>query len=411
MRAVSTNSSAANSAHGGAAVNTADVHTAEGHSGAGHPAPGHVGAVRIADKTSSAGASHSNGVSGSDGAPTSAKTRQSWRRFVLPGRRDNLGGIGRMVGTRLLLIAVTTVVVSFIMFGLAALSPFDPLAHHLGANYGNYTAEERASIASSLGLDAPWYQQWASWWGHVFTGDLGWSRVYSKPVVEVIGERLPWTMLLSGAGLLLMLAIAALLGLSAARRPGGVVDRAITALGVFVAATPSYIYALGSVLFFGVFWHLIPVGGAAPVGMSPSLGTVGPYLIAPAVVLAISQLSWPLLTMQRATAEAVESPAVANARLRGLSEHTILVRHVLPMSLMPLITLIGARLGEMVVGAVIVETVFSWPGLAQATVESAVAVDFHLLAFTTVATTVVVMLGSLLSDLSYVLIDPRVSDV
>ena len=178
-------------------MNTADVHTAEGHTGAGHPAPGHVGAVRIADKTSSAGASHSNGVSGSDGAPTSAKTRQPWRRFVLPGRRDNLGGIGRMVGTRLLLIAVTTVVVSFIMFGLAALSPFDPLAHHLGANYGNYTAEERASIASSLGLDAPWYQQWASWWGHVFTGDLGWSRVYSKPVVEVIGERLPWTMLLS----------------------------------------------------------------------------------------------------------------------------------------------------------------------------------------------------------------------
>lgn len=180
-----------------------------------------------------------------------------------------------MVGTRLLLIAVTTVVVSFIMFGLAALSPFDPLAHHLGANYGNYTAEERARIASSLGLDAPWYQQWVSWWGHVFTGDLGWSRVYSKPVVEVIGERLPWTMLLSGAGLLLMLAIAALLGLSAARRPGGVVDRAITALGVFVAATPSYIYALGSVLFFGVFWHLIPVGGAAPVGKSPSLGTGG----------------------------------------------------------------------------------------------------------------------------------------
>ncbi|MEK2464619.1 ABC transporter permease, partial [Lactobacillus acidophilus] len=81
-----------------------------------------------------------------------------------------------MVGTRLLLIAGTTVVVSFIMFGLAALSPFDPLAHHLGADYGNYTAEERARIAASLGLDAPWYQQWASWWGHVFTGDLGWSR-------------------------------------------------------------------------------------------------------------------------------------------------------------------------------------------------------------------------------------------
>lgn len=87
------------------------------------------------------------------------------------------------------------------------------------------------------------------------------------------------------------------------------------------------------------------------------------------------------------------------------------MRHVLPLSLMPLITLIGARLGELVVGAVIVETVFSWPGLAQATVESAIAVDFPLLAFTTAATTVVVMLGSLASDISYMIIDPRVSDV
>lgn len=235
--------------------------------------------------TSSSGPSpaSASSVAGSATVASPGKSQWPWRKTVLPGRRDNLGGIGRMVGTRLLLIVVTTVVVSFVMFGLAALSPFDPLAHHLGANYGDYTAEERARIASSLGLDAPWYQQWASWWGHVFTGDLGWSRVYSKPVIEVIGERLPWTMLLSGGGLLLMLAIAAILGLSAARRPGGVIDRAVTALGVFVAATPSYIYALGTVLFFGVFWHFIPVGGAAPVGKSPSLGTVGPYLIAPAV--------------------------------------------------------------------------------------------------------------------------------
>lgn len=196
-----------------------------------------------------------------------------------------------------------------------------------------------------------------------------------------------------------------------ARRPGGVVDKAVNALGVFIAATPSYVYALGTVLLFAIFLHAIPVGGASPVGYAPRLGTIGPYLIAPAIVLAISQLSWPLLTMQQATVEATRSPAVANARLRGIKERTVLIKHVLPMSMMPLVTLLGARLGELVVGAVIVETVFSWPGLAQATVESAIAVDFPLLAFITVATTVVVMLGSLASDLSYMLIDPRVSDV
>ncbi|WP_075142945.1 ABC transporter permease [Corynebacterium pseudotuberculosis] len=316
-----------------------------------------------------------------------------------------------MVGLRLLIIAFTTVVVTFIMFALAALSPFDPLAHYLGAEYGDYTDDERARIAVSLGVDKPWWQQWLQWWADVLRGDLGWSRVYNKSVVDVISERLPWTVVLSSVGLLLMLLIAAILGVWAARRPGGIVDRAVNAIGGVVAATPSYIYALGAVLFFGVFLHVIPVGGASRIGEVPSLLTVGPYLIAPAIVLAISQLSWPLLTMQQSTLEASQSPAVANARLRGLSERTILVRHVLPLSLMPLITLIGARLGELVVGAVIVETVFSWPGLAQATVESAIAVDFPLLAFTTAATTVVVMLGSLASDISYMIIDPRVSDV
>ncbi|CAB0976707.1 ABC transporter permease [Corynebacterium diphtheriae] len=316
-----------------------------------------------------------------------------------------------MVGWRMFTIAVTTVVVTFIMFGLAALSPFDPLAHYLGSSYGDYTEAERAKIAAALGVDVPWYHQWLRWWTDVLTGDLGWSRVYNKPVSAVIVERLPWTILLSATGLLLMLVIATILGVWSARRPGGVVDKAVNALGVFIAATPSYVYALGTVLLFAIFLHAIPVGGASPVGYAPRLGTVGPYLIAPAIVLAISQLSWPLLTMQQATVEATRSPAVANARLRGIKERTVLIKHVLPMSMMPLVTLLGARLGELVVGAVIVETVFSWPGLAQATVESAIAVDFPLLAFITVATTVVVMLGSLASDLSYMLIDPRVSDV
>ncbi|MEJ5928979.1 ABC transporter permease [Corynebacterium sp. H128] len=316
-----------------------------------------------------------------------------------------------MVAVRLFNTAVTTVVVTLVIFALAAVSPFDPLAHYLGARYGRYTESEREVIATTLGFDKPWWQQWLSWWGNVLQGDFGWSRVYNKSVAEVFQERLPWTLLLSGVGLLLTLLIALVLGFWSGRKPHGLVGRLITSFGVFLAATPSYVYALGTILIFGVFFHMIPLGGAAPVGHPPALGTVSPYLVAPAVVLAISQLSWPLLSMHQATVEALESPAVLGARMRGVPERKILHHHVLPLSLMPLLTLIGARLGELVVGAVIVESVFAWPGLAQATVESAIAVDFPLLAFTTAATTVVVMLGSLASDLCYLVLDPRVSDV
>lgn len=325
--------------------------------------------------------------------------------------RDNLDGLGRMVAVRTAIIAVTTVFVSFVMFGLAALSPFDPLASYLGTGYAELTEAERADVAAAIGADLPWWRQWLDWIAGVFTGDLGFARSYGRSVIDVLSERLPWTILLSATGMAIAVIIAVALGTWAGRRPGGVVDRAIVALGVFIGATPSFIYALGVVMIFAVTLNVIPAGGASPIGEAPSLFTVGPYLVAPALVLAVTQLPWPLLAVRQATVEAIGSDAVENARARGVPHGVVLRRHIAPMSLMPLVTLVGGRLSELVVGAVIVEAVFSWPGLAEATVESAKSVDFPLLAATTVLTTVLVMGGSLVADVAYKLLDPRVRDV
>ena len=326
-------------------------------------------------------------------------------------KRDNLDGLGRMVAVRTAIIAATTVLVSFAMFGLAALSPFDPLASYLGTTYAELTESERADVAAAIGADLPWWRQWFDWAAGVITGDLGYSRTFGRPVADVLAERLPWTILLSATGLTVAVAAAVVLGLWAGRRPGGLVDRVIVALGVFLAATPSFIYSLGVVLVFAVTLRVIPAGGAAPIGEQPSLASIGPYLIAPALVLAVTQLPWPLLAVRQATVEAIGSDAVENARARGVPAGVVLRRHAAPMSLMPLVTLVGGRLSELVVGAVIVEAVFGWPGLAEATVASAKDVDFPLLAVTTVLTTVLVMGGSLVSDVAYKILDPRVRDV
>ena len=326
-------------------------------------------------------------------------------------KRDNLDGLGRMVAMRTAIIAATTVLVSFAMFGLAALSPFDPLSSYLGTTYAELTESERADVAAAIGADLPWWRQWFDWAAGVITGDLGYSRTFGRPVADVLAERLPWTILLSATGLTVAVAAAVVLGLWAGRRPGGLVDRVIVALGVFLAATPSFIYALGVVLVFAVTLRVIPAGGAAPIGEQPSLASIGPYLIAPALVLAVTQLPWPLLAVRQATVEAIGSDAVENARARGVPAGVVLRRHAAPMSLMPLVTLVGGRLSELVVGAVIVEAVFGWPGLAEATVASAKDVDFPLLAVTTVLTTVLVMGGSLVSDVAYQILDPRVRDV
>ncbi|MFD5868579.1 ABC transporter permease [Corynebacterium sp. NPDC060344] len=316
-----------------------------------------------------------------------------------------------MIAGRTAIIAATTVFVSFVMFGLAALSPFDPLASYLGTTYAELSAAERADVAAAIGADVSWWRQWLDWFADVLTGDLGFSRSYGRPVADVLSERLPWTILLSATGMTIAVALAVALGSWAGRRPGGAVDRAIVALGVFIGATPSFIYALGVVMIFAVTLGAIPAGGASPIGEDPSLATVGPYLIAPALVLAVTQLPWPLLAVRQATVEAIGSDAVENARARGVAPGVVLRRHIAPMSLMPLVTLVGGRLSELVVGAVIVEAVFSWPGLAQATVESAKTVDFPLLAATTVLTTILVMGGSLVADVAYKLLDPRVRDV
>ncbi|ALA66481.1 peptide ABC transporter permease [Corynebacterium lactis RW2-5] len=342
--------------------------------------------------------------------PPSRMTRRHRRvRFI--HNRDNLAGLPRMIAMRLVAIAVLTIFVSFVMFALAAISPFNPLAHYIGTDFSALSPAEREALTASLGMDRPFYVQWLDWFGGLLSGDLGYSRTYSRPVSDVLAQRLPWTILLSLSGIALTVVLAIVLGVLAGRRPGSLLDRFCIGLSVFLGATPSFVYALAVLMVFAVIMQVIPSGGAAPIGMDPSFTTIGPFLIGPAIVLAITQLPWPLLAVRQATAEAQSSAAVAAAFERGVPSRIVVGKHIVPMSLMPVVTLVGGRLSELVVGAVIVEAVFSWPGIAEATVEAAKAVDFPLLAITTVLTTLLVMGGSLIADITYTLLDPRVSDV
>lgn len=325
--------------------------------------------------------------------------------------RDNLRGLAPMIAWRLVAIALISIVVSFVIFALAALSPFNPLQSYAGAHTTAMSTAERDSLEVALGLDKAWYQHWWDWCAGVLTGDLGYSRSYTRPVTQVLAERLPWTLLLSATGIAITVVLAIALGVFAGRRPGGVVDKLCIGLSVFLSATPSFVYSLAVLMVFAVIMQVIPAGGAAPIGYDPTMSTIGPYLVGPAVVLALTQLPWPLLAVRQATAEAMHSPAVEAAYARGLSSRRVVAMHIAPMSLMPLVTLIGGRLSELVVGAVIVEAVFAWPGIAEATIEAARTVDFPLLAVTTVLTTVLVMVGSLLADVAYKFVDPRVTDV
>ncbi|MFE7407343.1 ABC transporter permease [Isoptericola sp. NPDC057559] len=300
-------------------------------------------------------------------------------------------------------------VVSALVFVLAEHSPLDPLAAYLGARYQDTSAADRAALSATLGLDAPWWQGWLGWAGDLVHGDLGWSRVDTMPVTEVLAQRVGWTLLLSGTALVVALVLGVGLGVLAGTRPGGRLDGALTGLAVLLQSVPPFVLALGAVLVLAVMLPVAPAAGVAEPGALPTVAGVAAHLALPASVLAATMLPWMLLGVRTAAARAVTSDAVRGARARGLPPSVVVTRHVLPVSLGPLVMVVGARVPDLVVGAVLVEEVFGWPGIAGAVVSSARALDLALLAALTVATTAAVLVGSYLADVAQLLLDPRVA--
>ncbi|ROO90784.1 ABC-type dipeptide/oligopeptide/nickel transport system permease component [Actinocorallia herbida] len=319
-------------------------------------------------------------------------------------------GVVRLVGRRAVAGVPVLLAVTFGVFGLAAVSPFDPVQRYLGSAGVRASQETLDQVARNLGVDVPFWRQWWNWSSGAVGGDLGQSSTYRQSVAEVIGARLGWTVLLCGAGLALAVAVAVVLGVAAARRPGGLLDRAVTSLAYTLEAAPSFWVGLLAIWFFALHLGWLPAGGLTDPGTDETTpGGVARHLVLPAAVLAISQMPWFLLYVRQGVSDALAEDPVRGARARGLRERTVLFGHALRSGLLPVLTLIGTRTPEVITGVLLIETVFSWPGLASATSEAAMAADFPLLAAVTTLAAAAVLAGNLLSDVLYGLADPRVS--
>ncbi|MFJ6938598.1 ABC transporter permease [Streptomyces sp. NPDC101132] len=317
--------------------------------------------------------------------------------------------MARMTGRRALSAAPVLLVVTFGVFAAAAASPFDPVKAYAGTAGLTASTENLDQLRANLGADQPLVARWWDWLTSALTGDLGASAVMRQPVADVITERLGWSALLAATAFLFAVTLGTGLGVLAARRPGRLLDRAVSAAAYTLEAAPAFWLGLLAVWFFAVRLGVLPAGGLTDAGSDTvTAGQVGTHLVLPALVLGLSQLPWFFLYVRQGVADALAEDPVRGARARGLAERTVLLRHALRSGMLPVLTLIGSRVPELITGALLVETVFSWPGIAAATVQAAVAVDFPLLAALTVLATAAVLLGNLLSDLLYGLADPRV---
>lgn len=325
------------------------------------------------------------------------------------GRRERWTAVARLVGRRLLFVAPVTVLVSMLVFALAAASPFDPLAGYLGDRYLTVTADQAAVLRDQLGLDRPWIAWWWDWFTAALTGDAGISRYYGQPVATVITQRLPWTLLLAGVALALAVVVSLAAGVRSAVRPGGLVDRTVVPVMYVLQGIPTFVLGLGAILLFALTWPVLPAAGATDPTSPVTAAQVAEHLILPATVLAVSQCPWLLLNVRQSMLAALAADHVRAARSRGLSVRAVVRRHALPGALLPFLSVVGVRLPELVAGATLIEVVFSWPGIAGATVTAARTMDLALLAALTATTTLLVLLGNLLADIAYTLADPRVS--
>lgn len=319
------------------------------------------------------------------------------------------GAMGRLVGRRALSAVPVLLVVTFGVFALAAASPFDPVKAFGGTAVLGADQETLDRLRANLGADDPFAVRWWDWLTRAAAGDLGHSSVMRQPVTEVIGERLVWSTLLCTVAFGIAVLVGTLAGVLAARRPGSWLDRAVTSLAYSLEAAPVFWVALLAIWLFALQWDLLPAGGLTDTSAERvTAGQVLSHVILPAGVLALAQVPWFALYVRQGVADALAEDPVRGARARGLSERTVLLGHALRSGLLPVLTLIGSRVPELITGALLVESVFSWPGIAAATVEAATSVDFPLLAALTTLATVAVLVGNLLADLLYGLTDPRV---
>ncbi|MFE0700683.1 ABC transporter permease [Streptomyces sp. NPDC058872] len=324
-------------------------------------------------------------------------------------RRFPRRAVARMAGRRALAAVPVLLAVTLAVFALAAVSPFDPVKAYAGTAGLTASQENLDQLRANLGADRPFPTRWWDWLTSALTGDLGDSAVLRRPVAEVIGERLGWSALLAATAFALALVLGTVLGILAGRRRGGLLDRAVTPLAYILEAAPAFWIGLLAIWFFALELGVLPAGGLTDTASDTvTADQVARHLVLPASVLGASQLPWFFLYVRQGVGEALDEDPVRGARARGLSESTVLTGHALRSGMLPVLTLIGSRVPELITGALLVETVFSWPGIAAATVTAATSVDFPLLAALTVLATVAVLLGNLLSDLLYGLADPRV---
>jgi peptide/nickel transport system permease protein len=313
--------------------------------------------------------------------------------------------VSRYVLSRLIQSVVLLFIVAVITFGLIHAAPGGP---GILMSDQKLTAQQIQQLEANLGLDKPLYVQFFDWLRQLLHGDLGVAYTSDLPVAQMIAARLPATLLLGACALALALVVAIPVGTVAAVRPRGVVDNVTSALSFVGVSMPVFWLGLMLIIIFAVDLKVLPASGELSAGAAWSLGDLVRHLVMPTFVLSAAFMAGFARYVRASMIDVLAQQYIRTARSKGLSDRVVLYRHALRNSLIPLVTMVGLSLPLLFGGAAITESVFAWPGMGQLAVQAATARDYPLIMGITIVVAAAVILCNLLTDLSYVLIDPRI---
>jgi peptide/nickel transport system permease protein len=317
----------------------------------------------------------------------------------------------RYIALRLVKTALTVIAVVVLSFFLIRMAPGD--AATVMAGQSGYADEAfLKSLRAEYGLDQPLPVQFWKYVQAVAHGDLGTSYVRRQPVLSVILERLPNTLLLDAFALVVAITGGVWLGGVAARRPGSAGDNAVSVLSMLFYAVPQFWLGMMMVLLFAVWMPVLPPFGIETMGADYTglarLGDVAEHMIRPGVTLALYYMASYARLTRAAMIEVSDQDFVKTARAKGISERQVSRHHILRNALIPLVTYAGLQASLLVGGSVLIENVFSWPGVGTLAYDAVQARDNPLLLGIFIVTAILVSLFNLFTDIAYSIVDPRV---
>jgi peptide/nickel transport system permease protein len=306
---------------------------------------------------------------------------------------------------RLIMALIVLVMVTVLVFFVMRLLPLDPVTLYVGST-GNLDEGQIAFLKHQYGLDRPLYIQYFNWISGVARGDFGFSIYYRDKVSIILGQRIPITMYLGIASMIISTFVGITIGMLAAIRRGKWLDNIVSPLSVILVCLPSFLLGIFLIYTFGMKLHWLPLYNLVLPWQNFTLSIR--QLIMPAICMSALGLAMNARQMRSSMLEIIRQDYIRTAWAKGLTENIVILKHALKNSLIPVVTLIGMNVGMVFAGAVITETIFSIPGMGRLFVTCIQGHDYIVVQDLTLIFGIVILLANLLVDLSYSWIDPRI---